>query len=166
MFDKPVGSSAAGLRSFNTTILWRPCQPLEAKCRAFGWPSTKRKHNKDLVPTEDCTCGVYAVDDVAFLPGDDYHNAFNTITGTVYGWGRYVRGENGFRCQFAYPKEFHLRSFQTHLIEPLKAFSVPILIDQQLRIYNPEEEGYTNEYRPNETDRDLGTASDSSTTKD
>ena len=165
-FEKPVMSSAFGLRSFNTTILWRPCEPLEAKCRAGFSALMRIKHSKDLVPTEDCSCGVYAVDDVCDLPGMDYHNEVNVVTGTVYGWGRYVRGDNGWRCQFAYPREFHLRSFQMHLIEPLKAFRVPITIDEPLKVYSPEEEGYSIGNWTEEENRDLGASPDSGPQED
>lgn len=163
-------SSGLGLRSFNAPFKWKPCEPFVAKCTAkerFPYHDHgKAKHQKELVPFEKCTCGIYAVDEIGSLPYLHYHNETLTVTGLVYGWGRYVRGEQGWRCQFAYPKEFHLRNYQADLIEPLKAFRVPIVIDEPIRIYNPEDEGYTNEYRPNEENRDLGTSPESGPTED
>jgi hypothetical protein len=142
-WSKPAMSAAVGLRSLNVTKLWKPCEAFEAKCH-LGWPRNTN-HRKDLVPTEDCTCGIYAVDGISDLPVMHRHSGGEElITGLVYGWGRYVRGENGWRAQFAYPAEFHLRSFQTQLIEPLKEFRVPILIDEPIKIYDPSEDGYEN----------------------
>jgi hypothetical protein len=163
-WSQPSMSVAPGLRSLNITKLWHPCEPMVAKC-CVGMYAHSRSHERALTPFENCTCGFYAVDNLADAPSANESDV-NIVAGLVYGWGRYVRGEDGWRSQFAYPKEFHLRSFQAHLIEPLKAFRVPILIDEPIRIYNPEDEGYTNEYRPNEADRDLGTSTESGTPED
>lgn len=75
--------------------------------------------------------------------------------GEVYGWGRYVRGEDGWRSQFSYPKAFHLRKDQSHRVDMLKQYKVPIYLDTPLNVYDPQEEGY--ESRDHQASRSVGT---------
>lgn len=113
---------------------WLPMEPHVASCPDKRCVET---------PTSDHTCGIYATDKLEQVPkGND--NGEDTVVGLVHGWGRYVRGETGWRAQYAYPKEFRLRENQVDLIDVLKAYQVPIFIQQPLKIYDPEEEGYAN----------------------
>ena len=121
---------------------WHPDEPFKATCPSCGTPPAK------VVVYERHTCGIYATD------GFSGAKAYGTIRGQVYGWGRYVRGDKGWRSQFAYPKSFHLTSDQANFIEPLKKYHVPIFIDEPLRVYDPEEEGYG--YGNTEENRDSG----------
>jgi hypothetical protein len=105
---------------------WKPEEAFTATC------TTGCK----LVPREHHTCGIYATDKPQGVHG------YGKVKGMVYGWGRYVRGGEGWRSQFAYPKSFHLTEDQVEFIEPLKKYHVPIYINQPVNIYNPEEDGY------------------------
>lgn len=112
------------LESLNNGYKWTPDTMFKAKC----------KRCKEL-PAEHHTCGIYAADSVDSVPS-------HTVLGEVYGWGRYVRGNSGWRCEFAYPKALYLKSNQADLIDKLRAYHVPIYIDQPLKIYDPSEDGY------------------------
>lgn len=133
------------LLSLHTGTRWHPDEARAAGCTK-GW------HGSDKVPTGNCTCGIYAVNDVKFVPGGD-------VYGEVYGWGRYVRGEDGWRAEFAYPKSFYLDQSQVELIEPLRKYHVPIHILTPIQCYDPSEDGYEN--WTNEAHGDRGTAQDS-----
>jgi len=114
------------LHSPSQDLAWEPDKAITALCHT-GCKAVPREHH---------TCGVYATDKP--IGARDY----GQIKGMVYGWGRYVRGNDGWRAQFAYPKSFHLTEDQVEFIEPLKKYHVPIYINQPVKIYNPEEDGY------------------------
>jgi hypothetical protein len=113
------------LKSPTFENLWSPDVPFEAVC-------------KDCldVPHEAHSCGVYATDDLNGAKG------YGVVWGQVHGWGRYIRGDKGWRSQFAYPKAFYLNEDQGHLVEILRAYHVPVYVKQPMLIYNPEEDGY------------------------
>jgi hypothetical protein len=125
---------------------WYPDKAYEAKCQS-GRGCT-------AVPAEKDSCGIYAAGKVESVL------SYGTIVGEVSGWGRYVRGEDGWRAQYAYPKAFHLIPGQEDLIDALKVYHVPIYVQQPLRIYDPAEEGYDGN-RETETNGDSGTAEES-----
>jgi hypothetical protein len=144
------------LRSINSSAHWPWLAPIMAQCdpaRAMGCKKP---------PNDHCTCGVYALDDGKeySTPSDD-----SCIIGEVYGWGRYVRGDKGWRSQWAYPKSFYLSQHQVELIEPLKAYRVPITIAQPLTIYNPKEDGYHG-YWEADSQGNIGASEESSTEED
>lgn len=101
--------SAAGLMSLNDEP-WLPGQPLAAGCRAAilrtiaGLP--KALHAPHEVPSEGCTCGVYAAKNLQHLRQIGYER--RGIHGEVYLWGTVVEHKLGWRAQFAYPKSFFL----------------------------------------------------------
>lgn len=115
-------------------------------------------HHHTGVPRENCSCGIYAVNHLGSVPDGQ-------VYGEVYGWGRYVRGDNGWRAQFAYPKCFYLAQNQPDLIDCLKKYHVPIYIETPVKVFSPEEDGY-DEYRPNEAHGDSGAVEDSSPDQD
>jgi len=123
------------LSSINIEDYWPYLIPLMAQCDPIRARGCKKP------PNDNCTCGIYALDGGReySTPNDD-----SCIIGEVYGWGRYVRGNKGWRAQWAYPKSFYLSQHQVELIEPLKAYRVPITIAQPLTIYDPSEDGYDN----------------------
>jgi hypothetical protein len=88
------------------------------------------------VPAEHHTCGIYSSDSKS--TAEDYGD----VLGKVYGWGRYIRHEGGWRAAFAYPNCFFLREEQMNLVDVLKKYHVPIYVSQTMRIYDPAEEGY------------------------
>lgn len=134
--------------SQKSETIWKPDTALVAKCVYGG------KHE---APIEHCHCGIYGADDRDGT--DSYVQDDDDVVGQVSGWGRYVRGEVGWRAQFAYPKNFYLKSNQIQLIDTLRTFHVPIYIEQPTLIYNPEEDGY--EYGHDETNGNSGAAESS-----
>jgi hypothetical protein len=77
------------------------------------------------------------------------------VLGEVYGWGRYIRGDEGWRSQYQYPKAFHLPvDAAPEMLEGLKKYHVPIYVEQPQLLYNPAEEGYEDADRDDETNRD------------
>ncbi len=104
---------------------WQPQEGFRATC-AQCTPVVMTNH----------TCGIYAADTF------EKARPHGKLRGTVYGWGRYIRGSEGWRAEFAYPKEFHLEAGQVDMIEPLKKYHVPIFIQSPIKIYSPEEDGY------------------------
>jgi hypothetical protein len=60
-----------------------------------------------LAPGKDCTCGVWA-----FRTLEEFQKMAASyevaVVGQVYLWGRILECENGYRAQFAYPKELWL----------------------------------------------------------
>ena len=123
---------------------WYPDKHLVAECSRKNVPNAydpcgvMNPLPSHESPAEFCTCGIYAKDVLEYL-GTDYPG----IYGQVYGWGRYVRGDKGFRCQYAYPKQFYVtRDKSPDVIEILKQYHVPIYIEQPVLLYNPEEDGY------------------------
>jgi hypothetical protein len=146
--------------------LLRPCIPMVAECgkisqqirqtTSFWDPAGEMpvipEHE---VPAEHCTCGIYAKDTLEEVIDAKY----NGIYGQVYGWGRYVRGDQGWRAQYAYPKRFYLtrdfaRAMTPETVDFLREYRVPIFVEQPTMIYNPEEDGY--EYRGNEENWNFG----------
>jgi hypothetical protein len=125
-------------------MLWCPDRAAEARC----------VEKCADVPHEEHTCGIYASDEPTGARG-------GPIRGRVYGWGRYIRGESGWRAQFAYPQSFYLLNCQAHLVEQLRSYHVPIFVDTPTLLYNPQEDGY--EHREDQTDGDRGTAEDAAT---
>jgi hypothetical protein len=122
---------------------WIPGKPFEALClRDDVLP------HRLPSPIEACTCGIYASTRSKAEENGE-------VVGEVYGWGRYVRGDKGWRAQYAYPKAFYLNYRQARLIEPLQKYHVPIFIDEPMRIYDPSEEGYGG-YWENEADGNCG----------
>jgi hypothetical protein len=114
---------------------WMPDVPMESAC----------KHNHE-VPAEFCQCGVYASDSREEAEDRIVDHGIILIVGEVYGWGRYVRGDSGWRAQYAYPKAFHVgrESFSPDVFDNLRQYHVPVYVDQPTLFYNPEDDGYAN----------------------
>jgi hypothetical protein len=114
---------------------WMPDVPMESAC----------KHNHE-VPAEFCQCGVYASDSREEAEDRIVDHGIILIVGEVYGWGRYVRGDSGWRAQYAYPKAFHVgrESFSPDVFDNLRQYHVPVYVDQPTLFYNPEDDGYEN----------------------
>jgi hypothetical protein len=131
---------------------WMPDGPLEAVCLPPRGPCYE-------IPNEQCTCGIYAAD------SKNEAMAHNDIVGLVYGWGRYVRGTDGWRAQYAYPKCFWLTEYQAgRYIDALKKYHVPIYVSQPTLIYNPEEDGY--EHRGEEENWNIRAIEESATAEE
>lgn len=134
--------------------VWKPDEALVATCGGSSglFNEPHEPHTEDC-PQDGHSCGIYAADkrkETTSYEGDVY--------GLVYGWGRYIRGDQGWRAQFAYPRSFYLRPEQVDLIPVLAKYHVPILVETPTLVYKPEEDGYTNEYRNAEANWNSGTA--------
>jgi hypothetical protein len=108
--------------------VWKPGEAVEAFC-----PNKRCQNSPGL---ENCTCGIYAAD-----TAEDAHT-YGSIHGKIYGWGRYVRGGNGWRAQMAYPHSFILEPEQIKYVDLLKEFHVPVYMISPLLVYNPSEDGF------------------------
>jgi len=101
--------NAAGLKSLNGEP-WSPGKPLVAACRASNRGTTVGRagatHDANDAPREKCTCGVYASKSLEHLRTTGYERY--GICGEVNLWGTVVEHEQGFRAQFAYPKNLYL----------------------------------------------------------
>lgn len=137
------------IQSPSYSMVWKPDEMAAATCGYPGCCSLGDATCNELV-SERHTCGIYATDERSGA------QSYGVIRGQVYGWGRYIRGDKGWRAQYAYPKSFYLASDQGEFIEPLKKYHVPIYIDEPLRVYDPEEEGYTHGYGSTEKEGNRG----------
>lgn len=156
--------------------LLRPGIPMVAKCGKTSGNSLGRASLFDpagalpapsvhAVPAEFCTCGIYAKDTL----DEVIENKYDGIYGQVYGWGRYVRGDQGWRAQYMYPKRFYLtrnfaREISPDTIDFLRTYHVPIYVEQPTLLYNPEEDGY--EHRSNEENWNFGADSNANPEED
>jgi hypothetical protein len=84
----------AGLKSLNG-VQWHPREALTSECR------TQRCHQ---APQSECTCGVYASKSLDHLRRLGYTE--RRICGEVSLWGTVVEHVEGWRAQFAYPRNF------------------------------------------------------------
>lgn len=144
--------------------LLRPGVPMKAECGRMESAGRATIYDPAGVlpappahesPAEFCQCGIYAKSTLEEVIRADYHG----IYGQVYGWGRYVRGTEGWRAQYMYPKRFYLtrnyaRELSPDTIDFLRTYRVPIFVEQPTMLYNPEEDGY--EYRDNEENWNFG----------
>lgn len=98
------------LQSLIRACEWQHRERLEAGCRPIQnmyapWipPSPPADHKS---PQETCKCGIYALKTLdntpAYILGSSYHTR---VTGEVYLWGKIIEGEEGYRAQYAYPKQ-------------------------------------------------------------
>ena len=74
---------------------WAPREAMRARsCR----------HRSHRAPVEDCTCGLYAVEEPDLLRAA----RDPAVIGTVDLWGRVLEHERGYRAEFAYPQRLAL----------------------------------------------------------
>jgi hypothetical protein len=140
---------------------YSPLQPFTAKCHCSRSNSAKKKA-KHHAPALHGSCGIYAVD-IREEVGTDHEDEFEVLI-EIYGWGKYVRGETGWRAEHAYPKAIHLRSGQGGMVEPLRKYRVPIYLDVPTTAYDPTEEGY--EHGQDEAPRDFSATEGADSTED
>lgn len=86
------------LAALGQSDVWPAKKMMTAKCRSNGGHP---------VPHRDCQCGVWSFHslDTLLAKLDGYTPK---VIGQVTIWGRIIECENGFRSQFAYPKELWL----------------------------------------------------------
>lgn len=125
--------------------VWQPMQPLHAKC-------CRGQFHCKQPPTAECTCGIYARND--FRQVVEFLN-HGEACGAVLGWGRYVRGYDGWRAEYCYPARLLIARHSLGDLDKLKDYRVPIYVMEPMRLYDPREDGY--EYWQDEADWSFGT---------
>jgi len=114
------------LQALGQSTAWEPKKKVEAACIMSGRPTVSGTGDHPA-PQKDCTCGFWAFKNVDMLPGavaGQCNDSQITVMGSVDLWGRVVETENGFRAQYAYPKELWL--LEDHLEELSWTYGVPV----------------------------------------
>jgi len=136
---------ATGLNSLNGEQ-WLPDRAVEARCRVA--PAARHVLVVDRpteVPDRNCTCGVHAAKNLEHLRQLGYTD--RGICGEVYLWGKVVEHTQGWRAQFAYPKNLvlplHLLPFTlvelNARLHALVAFGTDIFVlreGESIRLWN------------------------------
>lgn len=79
---------------------WPVKEPLRASCH-------NGSNESHLAPHWDCQCGVWAFKDIdRLLPALNGYGI--DVIGSVSLWGRVIETKNGYRAQYAYPRELWL----------------------------------------------------------
>jgi hypothetical protein len=115
------------LSSSGVDYAWCPGIAIPAECK-HDWGD---KHD---APVKDCDCGYYSFKTREFMAGSvrEIHDIFEASTleegmgiafGPVYVWGRVVECENGWRSEYAYPKE--IWSFNPEHVKLAALYRVP-----------------------------------------
>ena len=104
------------LRSPSFVTAWIPGSPLKADCgQAVPCQET---------PGERCRCGIY-------IAGSAYKAAgYGYILGKVYGWGKTVVHETGWRVEHAYPSELFVPAAlmdSGEVFRELGEYGVPVI---------------------------------------
>lgn len=90
---------------------WQPRKTMTAQCKksaAVLWSMFGDSPEKHPAPHKDCDCGVWAFRSLEELLSALREYKDVKVVGQVYLWGRILECENGFRAQYAYPKELWL----------------------------------------------------------
>ena len=103
------------LEGIGMSHIWTPKKPEEATCKSgsFGyrlsavWGDTPSELEAHFAPHKDCTCGIWAFRTLEEFQAMAQQYSVDVV-GQVYLWGRVLECENGFRAQYAYPKELWL----------------------------------------------------------
>jgi hypothetical protein len=74
-------------------------------------------------PDQNCNCGIHLAKDIRLAIGNCPFQLLNVVYGLVYGWGKVIEGEHGYRVQYAYPKELYAAETD---IEALIGYGVPV----------------------------------------
>jgi len=109
---------------------WHPGEAVPAECRC------SYRFDRHDAPQRGCDCGYYSFKTQVLMAGaiPDIHELFEsggdplmTIAfGPVYVWGRVVECENGWRSEYAYPKEIY--SFNPEHAALGAVYGVPVRI--------------------------------------
>jgi hypothetical protein len=111
-------TQGARLRSVFHDAVWRPDEPLSARCEhrrlslRAPWRARTGTHP---APSESCRCGIYAAlrpaDVMAYFSLRGPGEACRAI-GRVALWGEVVECESGYRAQHAYPTHLYVPAFR------------------------------------------------------
>jgi hypothetical protein len=88
------------LYALGTDAFWQPRKAERATCKSC---------TAHAAPAKDCNCGYWTFKTMDLLQTalEPYVSAV-TVLGTVECWGKVVECKNGFRSEYAYPKELWL----------------------------------------------------------
>jgi hypothetical protein len=103
-----IGGKFLLCSGFDQTI-WPGHQPLAAQCARAHTP-----------PGEGCGCGVYALAESERWPYYQFEGKGYAVWGEVLLWGTVVKGDKGYRAQFAYPKNLYLAHKDYRFVAPLR----------------------------------------------
>ena len=99
--------------------VWPEDEALEAAC--------PQAHTS---PDEDCTCGIYALNESQPWPYYDFTGPGYAVWGEVLLWGKVVEGGKGYRAQYAYAKRLYLAHKDYRYVVPLRESykGVPVML--------------------------------------
>jgi len=97
--------SGEKLCALGMTGIWEPKKAGRAVCTA----SISSSRHTEPAPAKDCKCGYWSFRtlDLLKIALGSYAESVQVI-GEVHLWGKVIECENGFRSEFAYPKELWL----------------------------------------------------------
>jgi len=131
LIDGPEGIPL--LYSCSQGCCWPPYEPLQAVDAYEPASNPKYLPNGVTLPLSlsQSSVGIYAFNKQELAPsyfGDDH------IMGEVYLWGEVIEHEEGYRAQFAYPKELWVKKdFDAAMIVRLEeTYGVPVIIKEDL----------------------------------
>lgn len=89
------------LKALGKEGIWEPCKAEAAVCT--------KEAGKHPAPSRECTCGYWSFKSMETLEKalTSYPSSV-VVIGSVEIWGRVIECENGYRSEFAYPKELWL----------------------------------------------------------
>jgi hypothetical protein len=108
---------AGQLESLGTDFDWVPKRAQNAHCQ----------HENHVAPAMNCGCGFWSFKSLELLT-EALKGYMDTVMviGTVEIWGRVIECENGFRSEFAYPKELWLLDEDNDLSQLSWKYGVPV----------------------------------------
>lgn len=89
------------LESLGTDVTWEPKVAPKSQCR-------RAKTSHHYGPQKNCTCGYWSFKSLELLTQSLCGYKNTVVIGTVEIWGRVIECTNGYRSEFAYPKELWL----------------------------------------------------------
>ena len=98
------------LQALGTFSIWHPKIAVPAVCApSLSFPRSDDGAKDHVAPHKDCTCGYWSFKSQELLTGalESYIGSV-VVIGTVSIWGKVIECENGFRSEYAYPKELWL----------------------------------------------------------
>jgi hypothetical protein len=101
---------------------WMPGEALPAFCG---------KGRRHPVPFNKCTCGFYATKAFNKFREQGYMFGDSVVWGRCSMWGKSIDYTEGWKTQFAYPREIWVPYTQLHLVEVVAKYGVPV------RLANP-----------------------------
>lgn len=122
----------------NAFVGWRSWKIVNGRLvsltSGFQWAVGKESkafcdHARHRPPARDCSCGIYALKSLLLLKRSAYFS--EDCFGQVSLWGRVLEAEDGYRAEFAYPKNLYVTYMNIRNIEPLSVYGVPV------RLMNP-----------------------------